>query len=297
MSQTYGSKSKRYIIQRDEWLRGLQVKLTPAIERVLREFYKASIIAHEQRGDLNLEYCFKRLLDMFRMWNDDRIVEVIGEHNASEANICLQQAVKCHATILSLSTASPCKQQLEVPNINKFFRMVVESTVTDLSEMRSPKEGGISVFGSTDTSQRKRTRAWIDQIVLNKCLGVVPIGIFARSTSPPPHEEEEEEELTETIPEEKPVVEEIKPVAEVKPVVEEIKPVAEVKPVEVVVEVMPVVEVKPVAEEVKSLPDVAEKKKKKDVVEVKVPAKRLTDDEEEEDEEEEDEEVDTDEDK
>ena len=38
MSVTYGSKSKRYVQQRDEWLRSLQVKLTPIVEKLLREF-------------------------------------------------------------------------------------------------------------------------------------------------------------------------------------------------------------------------------------------------------------------
>ena len=179
MSQTYGGKSKRYIIQRDEWLRSLQIKLTPIVEKMLREFYQAAVIANQKRPDLTLEYCFMRLIEMSRGWEEDKVVEVMGEHNSTDAGICLQQVVKCHATVLALSTATPCRVQLEVPSIFKFFRTIIDATVSDLSEMRAYKEGNISVFGTSDTAQRKRTRTWIDQIVADKCLIIVPVGMFA----------------------------------------------------------------------------------------------------------------------
>lgn len=190
--QTYASKSKRYILQRDEWIRSLQVHITPQIERMLREFYKAAVIAHEKRPDLTLEHCFTSLVEMSRGWSDDAMRANIGEAKARDAEICLQQAVKCHATVLSLSTATPCRQKLEVPNVVKFFRSVIDAAVSDLAEVRMSKEGGVSVFGTSDMAQRKRARGWIDRIVLNKCLEVVPIGMFARQPVPSPVVSEDE---------------------------------------------------------------------------------------------------------
>lgn len=275
MSQTYGAKSKRYIVQRDEWLRSLQVKLTPAVEKLLREFYKAAVIAHEKRGDLKLEYCFTRLVDMSRMWGDDKITEVIGEHNSSDAAICLQQAVKCHATVLSLSTATPCRQQLEVPNIFKFFRSVIESTVSDLSEMRAHKEGGISVFGTQDTIQRKHTRAWIDQIVADKCLGIVPVGVFARALVPSAVSEslEEEEEVEEMVPAPTPKREEPEAPKKVEePVVEKKQEPEIAKKPEEPVKIDPAVATETTVAASSIHAPAAEPKKEEEAVEVKLPA-------------------------
>ena len=202
--QTYASKSKRYIIQRDEWIRSLQVHITPQVERMLREFYKGAVLAHEKRTDLAVDRNFASLVDMSHMWSDDRMRENIGDSKARDADICLQQAVKCHATVLSLSTATPCRQQLEVPTLVKFFRSVLDAVVADLSEVRMTKEGGVSVFGTNDMAQRKRTRAWIERIVLNKCLEIVPVGMFARQPAPSPvvsDAEDSDEEIPE--PEEK----------------------------------------------------------------------------------------------
>ena len=194
MSQTYASKSKRYMLQRNEWVRSLQVHLTPSADRLLREFYKAAVLANEGRPDLSLEYFFGKLVDQCRTWSDDQMRAQIGETKTRDADICLQQAVKCHATVLSLSTATPCKQQLEVPTIVKFFRTVLEATVSDLSDLKMQKEKGISVFGTSDIAQRKRARAWIDSIIMNKCLEVVPVGMFARTAVPSPVVSDDEEE-------------------------------------------------------------------------------------------------------
>jgi hypothetical protein len=200
MSQTYGSKSKRYVIQRDEWLEGLSVRLVPNLEKMLREFYKAATIAHEKRPDLQLDYCFNKLVDMCHMWPDDKIIEVIGESNSVAASTCLQQAAKCHAYVLSLSTAAPTRQNLEVPNIVRFYRTIIDATISDLAEMRSRKEGGISIFGSTDTAQRNKTRRWIKGIVVDKCISIVPVNQFARSAATSKEEEEKEEDVEKETP-------------------------------------------------------------------------------------------------
>lgn len=170
----------------------MQVHLTPQVEHILREFYKASVIANEKRPDLSIDRCFASLVNMSRGWSDETMLANMGETKARDAEICLQQAVKCHAIVLSLSTATPCRQKLEVPGIVKFFRSVIDAAVSDLSEMRMHKEGGVSIFGTSDMAHRKRARGWIDRIVLNKCLEIVPVGMFARRPAPSPVVSEDE---------------------------------------------------------------------------------------------------------
>ena len=184
MDQTYGNKGKRYISLRDEWIRNLQVKLTRPVEELLREFFKAATIAHAKRSDLAVEDSFLKFVVMSRSWDDDKMLDVIGRRTSEDAAIALQNAVKSHAMVLSFSAAVSTKQQLEVPNIVKFFRSIIESSTRDLAEMKARKEGDISIFGSADTAQRKRARLWISEIIKDKCFDIVPVAMFARAPSP-----------------------------------------------------------------------------------------------------------------
>ena len=183
MEPSHGKRVKLHIEQRDEWLRSLQNILTSQVENVLREFYTAAVICHQKRSGLKANDAYNRLLVQSSQWTEEKVLSEIGEKRATDAEICLHQAIKEHATILSLLAGTSCKTPLDVPTIANFFRVVLAASAHDLSE------NGISVFGTHDIALRKRVREWIGGIIMHEALEIVPVNKFAgrnAAVQPPP---------------------------------------------------------------------------------------------------------------
>lgn len=178
--QPYAKKVRLHIEQRNEWLRSLQASMMSQIETMLREFYKAAVICHKRRPELSVDDAYIKLIERSRLWSDEDVLKEFGERRSDDAEICLHEAIKEHAKVLSLSTATPCRTPLDVPSILKFFRSVLATSAEELCE------NGLEIFGTTDISLRKRIREWIGDIIVHKALEIVPISKFAGRSAPPP---------------------------------------------------------------------------------------------------------------
>lgn len=176
--QPYGKKVKLHIEQRNEWMRALQASMVAQVERLLREFYKAAVICHKRKHDLSIEEAYVKLIERSRLWSDEDVLKEIGERRSDGAEICLHEAIKEHAKVLSLSTATPCRTPLDVPSIVKFFRSVLALSADELSE------NDLEIVGTTDIALRKRVREWIGEIIVHKALEIVPISKFAGRSAP-----------------------------------------------------------------------------------------------------------------
>lgn len=174
----YGKKVRIHIKQRAEWLRSLQNSLTSQTENVLREFYKAATIAHKKKRSLSVEEAYTKLVERSRLWSDEDVMKEIGERKSDDAEICLHEAIKEHAKILALSTATACRTPLDVPSIAKFFRGVLAQSAEELGD------NGLAVLGTSDITQRKQVREWIGDIIVHKALELVPISKFAGRSAP-----------------------------------------------------------------------------------------------------------------
>lgn len=178
MQTTFGARLDRYARQRDEWIHSLQMLVTPAIEQVMRKLYRAAeICAHMQPAVMTIENAYAKLVAKARTWTDDEMRLEIGEKKAEDADVCLQMAVKSHATVLALATARRCRQVISVPAIVKFFRTVLEAVAAELAQS--------DLFITADIDTRSKVRRWIDQIVSSQALAIVPVGLFAKCSTDP----------------------------------------------------------------------------------------------------------------
>jgi len=173
---TYAARLDRYSKQRDEWVYGLQMLITPAVEQTLRKLWRASeLCVQMQPNSMNIDDAYNRLLANSRTWSDQEMRTEIGEKKADDADVSLQMVVKSHATVLALATARRCRQVISVPSIIKFFRTVLETCATELSQAE--------FFCTFDIDMRAKVRRWIDQIVRTQALAIVPVGMFAKAPS------------------------------------------------------------------------------------------------------------------
>lgn len=161
--------------QREEWIRNLQLYLTPAVEQTMRKLWTAAeLCAHMQPGVLTADDAYSQLLARSRTWSDQEIRDEIGgEKKAEDADLSLQMVVKSHATVLALSSARKCREVISVPTVIKFYRGVIEACA---SELTLP-----SFFVTQDIDMRTKVRGWIDRIISNHALNIVPVGLFAKS--------------------------------------------------------------------------------------------------------------------
>lgn len=175
-TSSYGVRLERYSRQRDEWIKVLQMRITPSVEQLMRKMYKAAeICATYQPEKHTVESAYSKLVAITKAWTDEEIKEELGEKRAEDADVCLQMAVKSHATVLALATARSCKQVITVPSILRFFRSVLEACVAELSDPE--------LFCKSDIELRVKVRRWIDQVVMSQAINIVPVGMFAKCSS------------------------------------------------------------------------------------------------------------------
>ena len=217
---TIASRIERYEKQRIEWIKCLQRIITPAVDGLIRSMLDAAVIVVNK---LPLQYtinkAFYHLVKDTRTWTEAKFDDIMGREKVKDADTCLQMAVRAHATIMALSTANKPNARIMMPSIYKFFRQVFEDVVDELSPPNS------SLFKETENfiKSREAVRNWIDKIVENKTLSLVPISVFANLDKrpkpamqisrvgddfdyiPPQTAPEEEEEVV--VPEKEPVAE------------------------------------------------------------------------------------------
>jgi len=175
-TSSYGVRLERYSRQRDEWIKVLQMRITPSIEQLMRKMYRAAEICVAYQPEKHtVESAYSKLISITKAWTDEEIKEELGEKRAEDADVCLQMAVKSHATVLALATARSCKQVITVPSIVRFFRSVLDACVSELSDPE--------LFCKSDIDLRAKVRRWIDQVVLSQAIGIVPVGMFAKCSS------------------------------------------------------------------------------------------------------------------
>jgi hypothetical protein len=175
-SDIYSKRIDRYREQRKEFTHNLQITITPVIEEYMRRMHQAALLcAYTQPVQWTEETAFEQMIAQSRKWADSEIINDLGEKRAQDADLALQMVVKSHATVLALSTGKHCRGSITCPNIIKFFRMVLDACVSELSDS--------GLFKTTDIDTRAKVRAWIDQIIQTQAYAIVPVGIFVRSTA------------------------------------------------------------------------------------------------------------------
>jgi hypothetical protein len=175
--QTFGSGTRAHIKQRDSWLSSLKVKLTPSVETILKELYGAAILCNQRDRGLTIKKAFGMLLEKSKAWDESLIQQELGYDKFLDAEVCLHEAIKEHGKVLSLSTANTCCETINVPTLSKFFLDVLHTSASDLDD-------DITIFQATDISIKKELRKWINQIIQQKVLDIVPITRFVNKSPP-----------------------------------------------------------------------------------------------------------------
>lgn len=175
VNTTYSERLDRYQKQRDEWLRNLLMIVSPAVEQILRKIWQAADLCVQIKPNLvSLDDAYQKLLAQMRTWTDQEMRnELGGEKKTEEADLLLQMVVKTHATVLALSSAVRCRQVIAVPAVIKFYRNVIETCALELAQS--------DFFCTFDIDIRAKVRGWIDKIVIQQALGIVPVGLFAKT--------------------------------------------------------------------------------------------------------------------
>lgn len=176
-SSTYAQRIKRYGKQREEWLQGLNHTLTPLVEQTLRKLGQAADLCVQSKPQMfTMTWAFEQLVRNFlTKWTEEEVIAEMGQKASEDAETYLQMVVKAHATVLACSTAQSCRQIISVPDIAKFYRSVVAACVHDFPHPE--------LFCTDSIEARSRARMWIDQVVANQALAIVPVSLFAKSPS------------------------------------------------------------------------------------------------------------------
>lgn len=174
---TYAQRIKRYGKQREEWLAGLSLTLTPLVEQTLRKLGQAADLCVQTKPQVfTMTWAFEQLVRNFlTKWTEEEVISEMGQKAAEDAETYLQMVVKAHATVLACSTAQSCRQIISVPEIAKFYRSVVAACVHDFPHPE--------LFCTENIEARTRAREWINQVVSSQALAIVPVSLFAKGPS------------------------------------------------------------------------------------------------------------------